>query len=145
MIRNYATVGSQAESTVTKFRVGDQVTGSAGPTLGAHAEHLGAVVTGVCSTAHLNLTTVPSLPILMWILVTHIFGKTRAGIAFTGLRGAKAMALDVKFISHLAASGHYVPVIDRTYSLKEAASAHARVEAGHKKGSVVLTLHDPGE
>ncbi|WP_024477446.1 NAD(P)-dependent alcohol dehydrogenase [Arthrobacter sp. CAL618] len=298
LIRNYATVVSQAESTarngkdplarlyfglarprfpvlgtgfageiqsigsaVTKFRVGDQVTGSAGPTLGAHAEyvtvsengiialkpaslvptdavavldgaltalaflrdaaslksgqsilingasgavgtaavqlakHFGAVVTGVCSTANLDLvkslgadividytaqdftelgqvydvvfdavgkssytrsrkllkpggiylTTVPSLPILMWMLVTRIFGKTRAKIAFTGLRRAKAMALDVKFISHLAASGHYVPVIDRTYNLKEAASAHARVQSGRKKGSVVLTLHDPGE
>ncbi|WP_202802713.1 MULTISPECIES: NAD(P)-dependent alcohol dehydrogenase [unclassified Arthrobacter] len=246
---------------MTKFRVGDQVTGSAGPTFGAHAEyvtvpengiialkpaglvptdavavldgaltalpflrdaaslksgqsilingasgavgtaavqlakHFGAVVTGVCSTANLDLvkslgadtvidytaqdftelgqvydvvfdavgkssyirsrkllkpggiylTTVPSLPILMWMLVTRIFGKTRAKIAFTGLRRAKAMALDVKFISHLAASGHYVPVIDRTYNLKEAASAHARVQSGRKKGSVVLTLHDPGE
>ncbi|MBP2216882.1 NAD(P)-dependent alcohol dehydrogenase [Arthrobacter sp. CAN_C5] len=90
------------------------------------------------------LTTVPSLPILMWVLVTRIFGKTRAGIAFTGLRKAQPMALDVKFMGDLAASGHYVPVIDRTYNLKEAASAHAHVESGHKKGSVVLALHDHG-
>lgn len=91
------------------------------------------------------LTTVPSLPILIWMLVTRIFGKTRAGIAFTGLRKPQPMALDVKFMGDLAASGHYVPVIDRTYNLKEAASAHAHVESGHKKGSVVLALHDPGE
>lgn len=91
------------------------------------------------------LTTVPSLPILMWMLVTRIFGKTRAGIAFTGLRKPQPMALDVKFMGDLAASGHHVPVIDRTYNLKEAASAHAHVESGHKKGSVVLALHDTGE
>lgn len=298
LIRNYASVVSQAEGTarkgkdpfarlyfglvrprfpvlgtgfageiqavgsaVTGYRVGDQVMGSVGPALGAHAEyvvvsengiiamrpgglvstdavavldgaltalpflrdaaglkagqsilingasgavgtaavqlakHFGAVVTGVSSTANLELvkslgankvidytaedfteigqdydvvfdavgkssytrsrkllkpggiylTTVPSLAILMWMLVTRIFGKTRAKIAFTGLRKPQSMARDVEFMGDLAASGHYVPVIDRTYTLKEAASAHAHVESGHKKGSVVLALHDPSE
>lgn len=91
------------------------------------------------------LTTVPSLPILIWMQVTRIFGKTRAGIAFTGLRKPPAMAQDVEFMGGLAASGHYVPVIDRTYNLKEAATAHAHVESGHKKGSVVFALRDPDE
>ncbi|MCU1633257.1 MAG: hypothetical protein JWM61_1909 [Micrococcaceae bacterium] len=43
----------------------------------------------------------------------------------------------------LAASGHYVPVIDRTYLLDEAVSAHAHVESGHKKSSVVISLGSP--
>ncbi len=91
------------------------------------------------------LTTVPSLPILMWALVTRIVGRTRAGIAFTGLRKAPAMARDVAFLGDLAASGHLVPVIDRIYGLDDAASAHAHVETGHKRGSVLISLQNPGE
>jgi NADPH:quinone reductase-like Zn-dependent oxidoreductase len=91
------------------------------------------------------LTTVPSLSVLMWALVTRIVGRTRAGIAFTGLRKAPAMARDVTFVGQLAASGHLVPVIDRIYGLNDAASAHAHVETGHKKGSVVISLQTPGE
>ncbi len=90
------------------------------------------------------LTTVPSLPILMWALVTRGFGRTRAGITFTGLRKPPAMALDVQFMGDLAASGKFVPVIDRIYSMNDGASAHAHVETGHKKGSVVISLHEPG-
>lgn len=89
------------------------------------------------------LTTVPSFPILMWTLLAPLFGKTRAGIVFTGLRKPVAMATDVKFMGDLAASGYYVPVIDKTYSLDEAALAHAHVESGHKKGSVVISLDAP--
>lgn len=86
------------------------------------------------------LTTVPSLPILFQMLWTPLFGKTRAGIMFTGLRKPPAMARDVEFIGGLAAAGRYVPVIDKCYNLTEAASAHAHVETGHKKGSVVVSL-----
>lgn len=86
------------------------------------------------------LTTVPSLPVLLWAMLTPLVGKTKAGIRFTGLRKPQAMANDVNFIGDLAASGDYVPVIDKTYSLHEAASAHAHVEAGHKKGSVVIAM-----
>lgn len=91
------------------------------------------------------LTTVPSIPILMWTLGTRIIGRTRAGITFTGLRKPSAMAQDVQFMGDLAASGHYVPVIDHIYSLNEAASAHAHVETGHKKGSAVISLRDSSE
>ncbi len=85
------------------------------------------------------LTTVPTL--LIWTLLTPLFGKTRARIVFTGLRKPPAMATDVEFMGDLAASGHYVPVIDKTYRPDEAASAHAHVESGHKKGSVVICLN----
>lgn len=91
------------------------------------------------------LTTVPTVPILIWTLLTPLFGKTRAGIVFTGLRKPPAMARDVQFMGDLAASGHYVPVIDKTYGLNEAASAHAHVESGRKKGSVIISLELPRE
>jgi NADPH:quinone reductase-like Zn-dependent oxidoreductase len=89
------------------------------------------------------LTTVPSLPVLVWTLLTSLSTKTRARIVFTGLRKPAAMAADVQFIGDLAASGHYVPVIDKTYRLDEAVSAHAHTGSGHKVGSVVISLDFP--
>ena len=243
-------------SAVTAYRVGDQVMGSAGPTMGSHAEfvlvaadgivtkkpeslswtdavaifdgaltalpflrdaahlkagqsilingasgavgsaavqlarHFGAVVTAVTSTGNLDLvkslgadhvidyragdftqsgrtydvvfdavgkssyarsrkllkpggiylTTVPSLPILLQMLWTSKIGKTKAAIAFTGLRKAPAMAKDVAYMGELTTAGKYVPVIDKQYTLEEASAAHAHVETGRKKGSVVISL-----
>ena len=243
-------------SAVTAYRAGDHVMGSAGPTMGAHAEfvrvpedgvivrkpenlpwtdavaisdgaltalpflrdsarlkagqsvlingasgavgsaavqlakHIGAIVTGVTSTTNLQLveslgadhvvdytagdftrtgqtydvvfdavgkssysrsrkllkpggiylTTVPSLPILVQMLWTSKIGKTKAVIAFTGLRKAPAMAKDVAFIAELATAGKFVPVIDMEYELEQASAAHAHVETGRKKGSVVISL-----
>ncbi|TFC55448.1 NAD(P)-dependent alcohol dehydrogenase [Cryobacterium sp. TMT2-15-1] len=241
---------------VTKFRVGDQVMGSVGPRMGAHAElvctsedgiivikpsslsfsdavaifdgaltalpflrdtahltrgqsilingasgavgtaavqlakHLGAVVTAVTSTANVDLvkslgadhvidytkenftksgrtydvvfdtvgkssyrlcrsllrangiylTTVVSPAILVQMLWTKRIGAARAAIAFTGLRSAPAMAQDVAYMGNLADAGAYVPVIDRSYTMEEASAAHAHVETGRKKGSVVVTF-----
>ncbi|HEY9478023.1 MAG TPA: zinc-binding dehydrogenase, partial [Microbacteriaceae bacterium] len=88
------------------------------------------------------LTTVPSLPILLQMLWTSKIGKTRAAVAFTGLRKAPAMAQDVAFLGELATAGTYVPVIDKQYTLAQAASAHAHVETGRKRGSVVISLVD---
>lgn len=88
----------------------------------------------------LYLTTVPSVPIFLQMLWTPLFGKTRAGIMFAGLRKPSAMARDVEYIGGLAEAGRFLPVIDKSYTLAEAVSAHAHVETGHKKGSVVISL-----
>jgi len=42
--------------------------------------------------------------------------------------------------SALAAADKYRPVIDRRYPLESAAEAHAYVDTGRKRGSVVLTV-----
>ncbi|MEX5272119.1 NAD(P)-dependent alcohol dehydrogenase [Kocuria sabuli] len=97
----------------------------------------------ILKPAGIYLTTVPTIPVLVWTLLTPLLGKTRAGIVFTGLRKPPAIAADVQFMGDLAASGYFVPVIDKTYRLNEAASAHAHVESGHKKGSVVISLDSP--
>ena len=67
------------------------------------------------------------------MLWTSKIGKTKAAIAFTGLRKAPAMAKDVAYLGKLATAGKYVPVIDKQYTLEQASSAHARVETGRKK------------
>ena len=51
-----------------------------------------------------------------------------------------ARAEDLRYIAKLASSGELKPVIDRIYRLEEAAEAHAYVDTGRKRGSVVLTV-----
>ncbi len=47
---------------------------------------------------------------------------------------------DMQFLARLAETGAYKPVIDRSYPLADAAKAHAYVDTGRKRGSVILTI-----
>lgn len=47
---------------------------------------------------------------------------------------------DLQFLARLAETGEYKPVIDRSYPLENAAEAHAHVDTGRKRGSVVMSV-----
>ena len=47
---------------------------------------------------------------------------------------------DLVALSELAAAGTVTPVIDRTFPLPETAAALGHVEAGHARGTVVITV-----
>lgn len=53
---------------------------------------------------------------------------------------AAERAQDLLVIKELAEAGAFKPVIDRHYPLERIVEAHAHVDAGHKKGSVVITV-----
>lgn len=55
----------------------------------------------------------------------------------------KYSADDLAYIVSLAESGRYRAVIDRTYDLADIVEAHRYVDAGHKKGNVVLRITTP--
>ena len=50
---------------------------------------------------------------------------------------------DLALLAKLAETGVVRPVIDSTYPFARIADAHARVETGHKTGSVVVTVGTP--
>lgn len=57
---------------------------------------------------------------------------------FAGLTAEKLS--DLEFLRDLAEAGQWQPTIDRTYPLSEIAEAHRYVEAGHKKGNVIVQI-----
>jgi alcohol dehydrogenase len=52
----------------------------------------------------------------------------------------KPRADDLLLLKRLAESGDLQPVIDRTYPLDEIVEAHRYVDAGHKRGNVIVTI-----
>lgn len=56
----------------------------------------------------------------------------------TGVAPAKPD--DLRYITKLASCGELKPVIDRMYQLEDAVEAHAFVDSGRKRGSVVLIM-----
>jgi NADPH:quinone reductase-like Zn-dependent oxidoreductase len=128
------------------------------------AKHFGAEVTGVCSRA--NLDMVKSLGAEHVIDYTKEDFSSRAERyavifdtvgKFPKAQYSQALAPDgiyvtiarldsqesmenLVFIRDLAEAGKLKAVIDRCYTLEQMVEAHRYVDAGHKKGNVVITV-----
>ena len=132
------------------------------------ARHFGAEVTGVCSTANVDLvaslgaTTVIDYTredfterAAQYDLILDAVGKRKSAAALRQCRrvlatgGAcvsvddgtpKLRREDLVLLGELATRGEIVPVVDRTYALDNIVEAHRYVDSGHKRGSVVVAV-----
>jgi NADPH:quinone reductase-like Zn-dependent oxidoreductase len=86
------------------------------------------------------LTTAVSPAIMAQMPWTARFGPSKAVIAFTGLRDAALKRQDLAFLRDLAENSSLTAVIGARYPLERIAEAHARVDAGHKKGNIVVSM-----
>jgi len=132
------------------------------------AKHLGAEVTGVCSTANLELVRSLGANTVIdytkgdftqdgsrYDVIFDAVGKRKsakamlnAGAALSS--GGVSLSVDDAFprtkksdllvLKELAESGAFRPVIDRRYTLDEIVEAHRYVDLGHKKGNVIVTI-----
>lgn len=174
------------------IRCGDKVlvvgtSGGIGTAAVQIARHFGAEVTGVCSTANVDLvrsigaervidyttadfatqdetydmildtTGTVSFPrcerslkpggrlLLVQASFAQTIGRERPPKSsgkrvIAGVASVKAEHMTT--LAALATAGELRPVIDRSYPLARAAEAHAYVDTGRKRGSVVLTVRD---
>ena len=149
------------------------------------ARHLGARVTGVCSTANLELVRSIGADRVIdrtredftrsgerWDVIvdttgTAPFSRARSSLAEGGrllqvlgtlpemlrapwvalttsrrvVAGNAAWgAADLVHLAGLAEAGRFRPVVDRRYRFDQMVEAHRHVDAGHKRGNVVVTL-----
>ena len=149
------------------------------------AKYFGANVTGVCSTANLDLVrkigadrvidytaedftaTGDSYDIILdatgtapYARIAHLLkpggrhlvvqgslaqvlglgGPSRASGHKSIAGVARVRVEDLQLLADLAATGAFKPVIDRSFPLEDVAAAHAYVDRGRKRGSVVLTV-----
>ena len=132
------------------------------------AKYFGATVTGVCSTTNLELVKSLGADTVIdytqedfttrgerYDFIFNAVGKRKAqlqcenaltpnGKHITVDDGTPKVQLEVLILlKELVEAGKLSPVIDRRYPLEQIAEAHHYVEAGHKKGNVVITVaHD---
>ncbi len=127
------------------------------------ARHLGAEVTGVCSTANLDLvrslgaskvldyTREDSVPAgEEYDIIFDAVGKLprskwknalkQQGVHVSVISPTKEIPEELEYLIRLAETGDLKPVIDREYPLELVPEAHRYVETGRKRGNVVITV-----
>jgi NADPH:quinone reductase-like Zn-dependent oxidoreductase len=129
------------------------------------AKYYGAEVTGVCSTANLELVKSLGADTVidytkedftnrseLYDFIFTAVGKRKAklqckealtpnGKHVTVDDGSPNLHIeDLLLLKELVEAGKIKPVIDRCYPLEQMAEAHRYVEQGHKRGNVVITV-----
>ena len=90
--------------------------------------------------AGVYLTTAPSPAIFVQMPWTSRFGTRKAVVAFTGLRPPEEKRKDLLYIKDLAEASALAAVVGACYPLPRIADAYRHVDAGHKRGNVVVTM-----
>jgi NADPH:quinone reductase-like Zn-dependent oxidoreductase len=156
-----------------KVRAGQRIlvygaSGAVGTSAVQLARHLGADVTGVCSTSNIDLVTslgatsvidytrdVLTSQVARYDVILDAVGKRKSAAGLRRCRevlrpGGACISVDdgtpalrredLALLGELATRGEIRPVIDRTYALDDLVEAHRYVDTGHKRGNVVVAV-----
>jgi NADPH:quinone reductase-like Zn-dependent oxidoreductase len=131
------------------------------------SRHLGAEVTGVCSTANLELVRSlgagrvidytsddftrdgPIYDVVFDAVAKVAPSHARKALKTTGVylnahkdshASGKVRSAELLALKELIEAGKLRPVIDRVYPLEQIVEAHRYVDQGHKRGNVVITI-----
>jgi NADPH:quinone reductase-like Zn-dependent oxidoreductase len=130
------------------------------------AKHFGAHVTGICSTANLEMVkSIGADKVIDYTkedftksgdnydVIFDAVGKiesskrkkslTKSGVYLSALALSGNIKLQVKdliYLKELCEAGKLRTVIDKCYPFEEIVEAHRYVDKGHKKGHVIITL-----
>jgi NADPH:quinone reductase-like Zn-dependent oxidoreductase len=138
--------------------------GSVGTFAVQFARHFGAEVTGVCSTANVELVKALGANKVIdytredfsqqgatYDIILDTVAKASPAAAKKALKPSgtylnilnhsdKPTAESMATLTEIMATGKIKTVIDRCYPLAQTAEAHRYVDQGHKKGNVVITV-----
>tara|TARA_B100001115_G_scaffold169363_1_gene149939 strand:- start:845 stop:1840 length:996 start_codon:yes stop_codon:yes gene_type:complete len=84
------------------------------------------------------LSPVMSLPLLWQMLLSRKADK-KAMFAATGLLKPAELRALLSHLLEVIAEGKHKTVIDRQFPLEKLAEAHTYIDAGHKKGNIIIT------
>ena len=143
-------------------------TGAVGTSAVQLVRHIGAEVTGVCSTANRELVASLGASAVVdytvqdftdtqerYDLIFDAVGKSKSAAALRRSRqllvpGGACVSVDdgtpklrrddLVSLGELATKREIRPVIDRTYTLDDIVDAHRYVDNGHKRGNVIVTV-----
>jgi len=130
------------------------------------AKYFGAEVTGVCSSANLELVkALGAVSVIDYTKEDFTLESNRYDLIFNAV-GINKAALkcneslmqhgkhitvddgtpvfhieDLVFLNELAGKGEMKPIIDQCYPLEQIVEAHRYVEKGHKRGNVIITVN----
>ncbi|MBK7409142.1 MAG: NAD(P)-dependent alcohol dehydrogenase [Saprospirales bacterium] len=86
------------------------------------------------------LSPVLRFPLLLKMLWTSTFSRKKAKFAATGLRTDAELRVLLSELVEIYLEGRLKTVIDRQYPLEKVSEAHTYIDAGRKKGNVVITV-----
>jgi len=92
----------------------------------------------ILSEKGVYLSPVLKFPLLLQMIKTSLFGQKKAKFEATGANKEEKLRCLLSEVLDIYKEGRLKTVIDRQFPLEKVAEAHRYIDAGHKRGNVVI-------